>query len=235
MSEEYKEEILDSPLVVHKESDASYQETASEVSMSSTHLDEDGDDYPTLERHRFRKKKKSKKPLVISVIVIAIIAGIICALYYSNDVISAKKERETTSKKTYTTQAENKFEGIITVKGTYIFFEGEEIDGLNELERKIKYIDKDSKFIIQDENADFNLLTLDKGDKPGGSILSLLSKYGIDYDVTHIVSSGLESKYETTATESSTTKKKSKSKTKKKTSSKKTSSKKTSKSSDNAN
>lgn len=215
MSEEYTEEILDSPLVVHKDSDASYQEAASEASMSFTHSDEEGEDFPTLERHRFRKKKRSKKPLIFIIAIIAVAAGVICALYYTGNIGGEKKPEETTAKKVYTTKAENKFEGIITVKGSYIFFEGVEIDGINALERKIKYLDKGTKFIIQDENADFNLLTLDEGNKTGGSILSLLSKYGIDYDVTHIVSSGLESKYETTAAK--TTKAKSKKTTQKKT------------------
>lgn len=233
MSEKYKEEILDSPLVVHKESDASYQEAASEVSMSSTHSDEDGEDFPTLERHRFRKKKKSKKSIVFVIAVIAVIAGVVCALYYSGSIGGGKRTDETTTKKTYTTKAENKFEGIITVKGSYIFFEGKEIDGIRALEREIKYLDKGTKFIIQDENADFNLLTLDNSNKAGGSILSLLAKYGIDYDVTHIVSSGLMSKYETTAPTSSSTSK-NESKTKKKTAQKKTTDKKPSQKVNNA-
>ena len=58
--EEIKEENLDSPLVVHKKDDASYQEANTEVSMQNTHVDEDSD-MPTLERHRFKKEKKKKK------------------------------------------------------------------------------------------------------------------------------------------------------------------------------
>ena len=60
MADEIKEEKLDSPLVVHKKGDASYQEEGNEVSMQNTHVDEDSD-APTLERHRFKKEKKKKK------------------------------------------------------------------------------------------------------------------------------------------------------------------------------
>ena len=54
MDDEIKEEKLESPLVVHKKDDASYQETAREFDMSSTHTDDEAWDFPTLLRHRFR-------------------------------------------------------------------------------------------------------------------------------------------------------------------------------------
>lgn len=192
MADEIKEEKLDSPLIVHKKDDASYQETATEVDMSATHTDDEGDDVPTLERHRFRKEKKSKKGVWVLIAFIAVAVAVVCALFYSG-VIPSGREKETTTKpeRTYTTAQVNEFEGIITVKGTYIFFEGTEVDGLSGLEREIKYLDKGTKFIVQDEDADSNFLNFD--------VLSLLSQYGIDYDIKHIVSSGLESKYETTA------------------------------------
>lgn len=197
MSEEYKdsfeEEILDSPLVVHKESDASYQETASEMTMNSTHSEEEEDSLPTLERHRFKKKKKNKGPLWVVIAVIAVVAAVLLAVNYSGILNDDKDATEPTTKKSYTTQQANKFEGIITVKGTYIFVEGKEVDGISGLEREIKYLDAGTKFIIQDENADSNLLNQQDG------ILSTLSKYNIEYEITHIVSSGLMSKYETTA------------------------------------
>lgn len=193
MNDEIKEEKLDSPLVVHKKSDASYQETASEISMSSTHTDEEADDVPTLERHRFKKKKK-KNRLPVFLIIIAVVTGVVCALFYSGVLPPAEKETTSATQKSYTTQPENKFEGIITVKGTYIFFEGEEIAGIKELERKVKYLNAGTKFVVQDEKADSDFLNFE--------VLSVLSQYNIDYDVTHIVSSGLMSKYETTAPQS---------------------------------
>jgi uncharacterized protein (UPF0333 family) len=198
MEEEIKERQLDSPLVVHKKDDASFQETASEVAMSSTHTDEETGDAPTLERHRFKKKKKKKKAPYILLLLIAIVVAVVCALAY-NGVIPFSSEETTTvpTSKSYVTQAENDFEGIITVKGTYIFFEGKEVDGIQGLEKEVKYLDKGTKFTIQDENADSDFLNFD--------VLSILSKYGIDYDITHIVSSGLISQYETTATTTAST------------------------------
>lgn len=193
MSDEIKEEKLDSPLVVHKKSDASYQETASEVSMSATHTDEEADDIPTLERHRFKKiKKRNRFPLFL--LFAAVIVGVICALVYSGVIPIGEKETTTTTQKSYTTSPVNEFEGIITVKGTYIFFEGEELGGIKDLERQVKYLNAGTKFVVQDEKADSDFLNFE--------VLSILSKYNIDYDITHIVSSGLISQYETTAPKS---------------------------------
>ena len=52
--------VLCSPLIVHKEGDASYQPDAVEDGMTATHT-EDELEAPTIERHRFRKKKKNHK------------------------------------------------------------------------------------------------------------------------------------------------------------------------------
>lgn len=200
MDEEIREEKLDSPLVVHKKSDASYQETAAEVTMSATHTDDDSSDAPTLERHRFRKDKKKKKWPYGFLVLVAIAMVVLCALFYSDVIPLREKETTTTTTRSYTTQPVNEFEGIITVKGTYIFFEGEELDGIQELVKEIKYLDEGTKFVIQDENADSNFLNYE--------VLSNLSLYNIDYEITHIVSSGLKSKYEdmnTTTQESTTT------------------------------
>lgn len=199
MEEEIKEERLDSPLVVHKKSDASYQETATEVTMNATHTDDETSDMPTLERHRFRKEKKKKKWPYVLIVLIAIVMAVLCALIYSDVIPVREKETTTQTTRSYTTQKTNEFKGIITVKGTYIFFEGTEVDGIKGLEREIKYLDNGTKFEIQDENADSNFLNYE--------VLSLLSKYNFDYEITHIVSSGLKSKYEnvqTTARPSST-------------------------------
>lgn len=181
---------LDSPLVVHKKDDASYSENA-ENAMSSTHMEDEDSDVPTLERHRFRKQKKNHSGVWVLIAFIAIAVAVVCGLFYSGKLSFKEKETSTQPERTYLTKAENKFEGIITVKSTYIFFEGVEVDGIKGLEREIKYLDAGTKFTIQDEDADSNFLNL--------NVLSILSQYDIDYDITHIVSSGLESKYETTA------------------------------------
>ncbi|MDE6412367.1 MAG: hypothetical protein K2K42_00510 [Eubacterium sp.] len=194
MSEEF--EKLDSPLVVHKETDASYLETANMDAMSVvTHSEGNA---PNLVRHRFKKvKKKSKAPWIILTIVI--IVGLICGLYFSG-VIGNRNERttESTTKKVYVEIPENRYEGIITVKGTYIFFEGEELEGTAELERRIKYLDAQTEFVIQDEEADQVLLSQE--------IIPLLDQYEIKHDEPKfIISSGLHSKYEKTAVSSENT------------------------------
>lgn len=197
MEEDIKEEIkLDSPLVVHKEGDASYQESTSDFDMNATHTDEDSD-VPTLQRHRFRKEKKSKKGLWIILCLIAVVIAVFCALIQSGTISLKAPEPTTKVERTYTTQKQNDFSGIITIKGFYIFFEGEEIDSVQALEKELKYLDKNKKFIIQDENANNNFLNYD--------ILPLLTEYEIKYETTHIVSSGLKSKYETTTKATTTT------------------------------
>lgn len=187
MADEIKEEKLDSPLVVHKKGDASYQEEGNEVSMQNTHVDEDSD-APTLERHRFKKEKK-KWPYMLAVIVV--VAVVVIALLVNNGTINlSKKETTSASTKSYTTDVVNPFKDTITVKGTYIFYEGTELDDIGSLEREIKYQDADKTFTVQDEHADSNFLNKE--------VLPLLTKYKMKYNVTHIQSSGLISKYEAT-------------------------------------
>lgn len=189
MSQEMKDKVLDSPLVVHKQTDASYQETANEVTMCATHTDEEAEDVPTLQRHRFRKDKKKKKSPFIFLAIIAVLVAVFAALAYNGIIpVGNKATTESTTQRSYTTKEENNFEGIITIKSTYIFFEGKEVNGLEGLEKNIKYLPKGTKFIVQDEDADSNFLNFE--------VLSLLSNYNIDYEIKHIVSSGLKSKYE---------------------------------------
>lgn len=183
-------ERLESPLVVHKASDASYKETANEVDVDVTHVETES---ATLERHRFkREQKKSKAPVVI--VTIIIIALAVCAyLYFGKGIdFGIGKDETTTEAPTtaYYTPEENPFAGIITVKGTYIFFEGEEVDGVEGLISEIKYLDEGTSFIVQDEGADQTLLNEE--------VLTTLTNYGITYEVKYIISSGLLSQYEAT-------------------------------------
>jgi len=194
MSEDF-EDKLDSPFVVHKETDASYEEYDNELDVNITHIEENG---ATLERHRFKKtKKKSKAPYFICALIV--VAAVIAGLYYGG-IIPNFFEKETTvpleSENNVSTTEANKFEGVITVKGTYLFFEGKEIDGTEALINEIKYIGADKKFIVQDENADSNYLN--------NEILPVLTSYNIQYEVKYIISSGLVSSKETTAAASST-------------------------------
>ena len=190
MSAEFEEEKLDSPLVVHKVTDASYVEAANKVEVEITHSEESDS---TLERHRFKKVKKKKKWPYFLILVVIIVA-VICGLYYGG-VFGGGEEKTTASTSSEsTTSVEDRFNDVITVKNTYIFFEGEEVDGINGLEREIKYLDPSVTFTVQDENADQIFLSEE--------VLALLDTYKLKYEVKYIISSGLVSKYETTASAS---------------------------------
>lgn len=201
MIDENIEIKLDYPLVVHREDDASYRDNDSNYDdkMRATHFNESDEDAPTLERHRFKKEKKSHKGIWALLIIAAIIVSVMCGLFYSGKIPFSQKDTTAPSKpeRTYSTTQENKFKGIITVKNTFIFFEGKEVDGLKGLESEIKYLDKGTKFIVQDESADSNFLNFE--------VLTMLSKYEMDYEIKNIVSSGLKSVYETTSTTTTTT------------------------------
>ena len=185
MADEKLEEKLDSPLIVHKVTDASYQETANNIDLSSTHVEEET---ATLERHRFRKEKKnSKLPVLIAFAVVLV--ALCCFLYFSG-VLSGNKE-ETTAPTETTTEQINRFENTITVKGTYVFYEGVEVDGVQGLISEIKYLDEGTKLTVQNENADETFLSEE--------VLHTLTSYNIEYEVIPVISSGLTSKYETTA------------------------------------
>lgn len=194
MPENFEEEKLDSPLIVHKVTDASYQEMASEVSVDFTHTDLENT--ATLERHRYRKVKKPKKwPYVLIAVIVAAVI-VVVTLYFSGVIKfphSGKQEKE--SNTGYVQTSENRFKGIITVKNTYIFFEGREVEGVSGLTSEIKYLDEGASFVIQDESADETLLSQE--------ILPTLDSYGIKYEVKYVVSSGLNSKYETTENQES--------------------------------
>ena len=83
MANDYHDEHLDSPLVVHKVTDASYHETENNVDVNATHIEEET---ATLERHRFKKEKKSSKwPIILTFLVVVI--AVFCYLYFSGSQI----------------------------------------------------------------------------------------------------------------------------------------------------
>lgn len=193
MANDYNDEHLDSPLVVHKVTDASYHETENNVDVNATHIEEET---ATLERHRFKKEKKSSKwPIVITFLVV--VAAVFCYLYFSGSLASlGLGEAQTTTEpetENYTIP-QNPYDGIITVKGTYIFFEGEEVDGIEGLASQVRYLDSGTSFVVQDEDADSTFLYEE--------VIPLLEQYGIEPEVRYVVSSGLTSKYETTTASS---------------------------------
>lgn len=190
MANDFNDEHLDSPLVVHKVTDASYHETENNVDVNATHIEEET---ATLERHRFKKEKKSSKwPIILTFLVVVV--AVFCYLYFSGSLagIGLGTAQTTTEEVTedYTMPA-NPYDGVITVKGTYIFFEGEEVDGIEGLDRAVRYLDYGTSFVVQDEDADSTFLYEE--------VLPLLEQYGIQSEVRYVVSSGLTSRYETTA------------------------------------
>lgn len=184
MSDEIKEEILDAPLVVHKKGDASYKDGNVVLDMNETHIVEEG---PTLERHRFKKdteKKRNKFPIIL--IIIVIIAGVFCALYFTGNITFGTKE-ETTKKSVSTTEAttslEEAFAGTIVVKGTYIFVDSYQVDGIKGLQEELKYIDpSETAYKIIDEDAYAPFLN--------DEILPLLMNMGFYGESTEIVHQG---------------------------------------------
>ncbi len=194
--------VLCSPLIVHKEGDASYQPDTVEDGMTATHT-EDELEAPTIERHRFRKKKKSHKGAYVLILLLVAAVAVCAALYFTGTYDFGLKPEETTTqaaKTSDTTEETTNYDHVITVKGTYLFYEGQEVDGVEGLIAAIKYESEGSTFTVQDENANSNFLN--------NNVLSTLSLYKMNYNITHIVSSGLTSKYETTkaTTQAKTTK-----------------------------
>ncbi len=217
MSEDLEKDKLDSPLVVHKKSDASYEETASEIAMHETHSDDDG---PTLERHRFRKTKKKKNSKgLIAIIIIVVLASVFAALYFTGNITFDKKEPSTVSTTISTTESttnlKDEYNGTIVIKNTYIFVDGDEVNGIEGLQSTIKYDTPDpSAYKIIDENANADFLNYE--------VLPILEKMGFYNEstvITHIESTGLMAKDETT-TKAVKKKKSQKSKTAKAASSK---------------
>jgi hypothetical protein len=202
---------LESPLIVHRKSDASYEENASSLEMNETHTDEER---PTLTRHRFRKDPKQKhKGLKIFIAVIVILAAVFAALYYTGNITFNSKEttvKVTESTSETTTSLQQAYEGKIVIKNTYIFVDGVEVDGLDGLQKTLRYEDPSPtayEIIIEGSEDEINDSFYNY------DIYPLLQKMGfIDKTtvVTHIVSTGLVADEETTTettTKKETTKK----------------------------
>ena len=193
MSDEIREEELDAPLVVHKKSDASYQDGGINVDMNETHIEEEKK--PTLERHRFKKdpnKKSNKAP--VAILIIVIIAVVFCALYFTGNISFGNKSATKTTTET-TTSLEEAYAGTIVVKGTYIFVDAQEVDGIEGLQEALKYTDKSTTaYKIIDESADSNFLN--------NNVLPLLMDMGFydkNTEIVHQGYTGLMAAEETTA------------------------------------
>lgn len=194
---EDNKEKLDSPLVVHKKTDASYAESVSDYTMEETHIEEE---QPTLERHRFKKDNKngSKKPLVVAIIILVLVV-VFGALYLSGNISFKKtsdyKKPVTTTTTQTTTSLQEAYKNTIVVKGTYIFVDGVEVDGIEGLQDALKYEDQSTtRYTIIDEDADS--IFLNDNVLP---ILQSMKFYDKNTKITHKESTGLMSKEEIAA------------------------------------
>ena len=209
---------LESPLIVHKKTDASYDENATAFEMSETHVDEDK---PTLTRHRFKKDpKKMNKGFKVLVVIFVILAGVFAGLYFTGNLPSVNNSNQpsnnesTTAEAETTTSIQQKYEGTIVIKDNYIFVDGTEVDGINGLQEAIKYTEASTtayKIIIEgggDTASDYFY---------NYEVYPLLLDMGFideNTEIQHVQSTGLVANNETT-TKAAAKKKKSKSSKKK--------------------
>ncbi len=183
MSANFNNDNLDSPLVVHKETDESYFGNAMTV-MDLTHESEES--APTIERHRFKKEKKEKKnkfPIAVIVVVLVVIAAAAVLIKFDVIKLDSSKVKQNNTTSSDTAENVNRFKNTITVQGMYLFYEGVQVKDVYELQQKIEYIPQDTKLIVQDENANSDLLNY--------NITPLLQSLGFDYTVSYVKSTGL--------------------------------------------
>lgn len=178
---------LESPLIVHKKSDASYEDTASSQEMSETHTEEER---PNLIRHRFRKDKKKKNHWALPIIIIVVAAAVFTGLYFSGILSPQKEERttaDTNSSAETTTTLQQAYEGKIVIKNTYIFVDGVEVNGIEGLQNALKYVDPSPtayEIVKEDANADFLNndvlpLMLDMGFYDESTVISTTASTGL--------------------------------------------------------
>ncbi len=190
---------LDSPLVVHKKTDSSYQATASELELNATHEEDDNE---TLERHRFKKEKKNNKATPI-ILIILIVVGVLVALYFTGVIGNRNADKpvptDTSSTSEVVTSIQEKYRGTIVVKGSDIFVDGYEVDGIEGLQSAIKYEDPSpTRYAIIQENIDelyYNNEIL--------PILSQLGFYDKSTQVSVVHSTGLMAEDEQPSSEES--------------------------------
>lgn len=183
MSANFNNDNLDSPLVVHKETDESYSGTAM-TAMDSTHEDEES--APTIERHRFKKEKKEKKsklPAAAVVVVLVLVAATAALIKFDVIKLDDSKAKHNSTTSSDAADNINRFKNTITVQGMYLFYEGVQVKDIYELQQKIEYIPQDTKLIVQDENANSDLLNY--------NVTPLLQSLGFDYTVSYVKSTGL--------------------------------------------
>lgn len=188
MSEQKLDSIeqLDNPFVVHKESDASYNGCPN-LNMLTETRDEEDDVHPTIERHRFKKKKKNpnKTKAITIVLLSAVVIVCVCVVvYFVRGAVSQNSTKSEPETETVTESLRERFRNTVTVQGTTIFFEGEEMTDVAELRNYLSLLPSDTQVIIQDEHADVDFFQ---------TVQETVYACGFekDPDVEYIESSGL--------------------------------------------
>ncbi|MBQ9228664.1 MAG: hypothetical protein IJ168_07490 [Eubacterium sp.] len=158
----FHKEVLgkpDSPLVVHKKDDASYEDDGAAFDMEMTHNEETK---PTLERHRYKKDPSEKHNGLKVLLALLVIAACVFAALYFTGRLPFQKETTTVAEETVaeeTTSLEEKYQGTIVVKDTYVFVDGSEVNGIEGLQSALKYKDAGtSAYMIINEHADADFL-----------------------------------------------------------------------------
>lgn len=211
---------LESPLVVHNKSDASYEKMASSVEMNDTHIDEER---PTLVRHRFKRDEKKKNRGIVPIFLVVVITAVFCALYFTGNLPFGKEPQTTVAKETTTestTVIQDLYKGKIVIKSTYIFVDGYEVNGIKGLMKELKYVDPSPnayEIVIEGTNEDFDDVFYNDEIYPILQDMGFIDETTV---VTHIAKSGLIAEDETTTlptTKKEKTTKKNSEKTTKKT------------------
>ena len=164
-------EKLDNPLVVHNKNDASYENSDENLTMSKTHTKQEG---PTLERHRFKKdRSKSSKKFLAFIIIVLILAVAFCVLYFTGN-ISFNSTKTTTT-------LEQAYAGTIVVKNTYIFVDGEEVEGIEGMQEALRLQEPSTTaYTIINDSADTNFI-----DNEVVPVLLDMGFYDENTNVTH--------------------------------------------------
>ena len=131
--------------------------------------------------------------------IIVIIVAVFCGLYFTGNISFGKNDMTKTTKETTTettTSLEEAYAGTIVVKGTYIFVDAVEVNGIEGLQEALKYTDKSTTaYKIIDESADSDFLN--------NNVLPILMDMGFydkNTEILHQGYTGLMAAEETTTT-----------------------------------
>lgn len=153
-----EKEKLDNPLVVHNKNDASYYNSDENLEMEQTH---EKSESHHLERHRFKKKNTKSRKFVVFAIIIVVLAVVFCVLYFTGNITFNKQTTTLSTESTTetTTSLAQAYAGTIVVNDTYIFVDGEEVQGIQGLQQALRTKEPSTTaYKIINENANGTFL-----------------------------------------------------------------------------